>query len=246
MVDVGIVLANLFLFALRFLFVALVLSTLLFVGVVLLQTVFESDDVDPRREIKIAIVSGLVGSIAFAAVNPFITPVLFDSMVGLDIAPRPQPEFDLDYSSLTERNSNLYRVDYEQERSLYTLEVTNNYQKPIIDFVMVVGFGNCNIQTGLDPTRYSGEPVTGIVGRIDLRQGPEDMERCIEEIHISRLYAGETIEFYFVTDADPESTLMLGETSARQGEAVIAYDYVWTFNGREYPYSPDTPVSVEA
>lgn len=54
-------------------FIVSVFSGLIFIGSKILDYTLDSTDTDSSKQIQIAIISGVVGSIAFAAVNPLIT-----------------------------------------------------------------------------------------------------------------------------------------------------------------------------
>lgn len=217
--------------------VVCVYSGLFIGGAVLLRRITTFDEDEASQRTKMALYGGIIGGIAFATVNPLVTPIIYDMQEGIGMIQEPRPEFHLNVANLTPPDARVYGVDYEHDRQVYTLVVSNPHQQTIDDLTLVLGFNDCSIEAGISPRQYTRGPVVGLIPKLEIRSDPpgEEVERCYESIYFHELSANDQVALYFVTDANTGANVNIGESGPMEDkEVVIDYGYDWSFNGREY------------
>lgn len=210
------------------------LGILIAVGAVFFRWI-TSDEPSPWNQASMAVAGGVLGSIAFALLNPIVSPMITDAQQAVGIGPQPKVSLEVMNESLTQSNQVLY-ADYQPDRTLYRVNIRNFGKKEISDVIIRFGFNGCGIASGFAPVPQS-DPIMEDVNQVSIRDDrpADEVERCYEDIRIEELSAGEEVGLYFVADQDPEANATLGETAhLKSGSVYASYQFEWRFQGREY------------
>jgi hypothetical protein len=201
--------------------------------------------------VEMAIIGGLIGGIAFAALAPAIAPVMYDFHVETGVAEQPEPAVavhELDGVS-DERIAEGFDVEPGQNYSLYVVEIENDDQRRLKDYNFNVRFPGCVETSTMGATNFGTAVVTNESDRVHLGEFTNRSANatCYGAVQVEEFPPGNAVLVTFVVDHSPdESQQQLYPAPEASEEVLTTSSYTWAYNGRSY-YEPAelTPTQVE-
>lgn len=192
---------------------------------------------DLPTEIETAIIGGIIGGLAFASIAPLVGPYVYDAQVATGTVEEPRPYLDIEYYNSQSVVQNAFHTSYEEDYSVYTLEVRNRHRKAIDDYSISIHFSGCLENSTVGVTTIGSALISKGSERIQF-DGPiqnESVTKCYEDIYISELPPNTGATLAFLVDQSPEEQRLLRTYKISNKYAVgIKTKFNWQYQGRTY------------
>ncbi|MBO4248390.1 hypothetical protein IL252_11250 [Halomicrobium sp. IBSBa] len=190
------------------------------------------------KSIRTAIIGGIVGGVAFAALGPAITPGIYDAQVESGLVQQPTPEIGV-YDVGEPPASALHQAGLPENDSYsrYMLNMSLSGRRSIENYNLNIRFDGCVETASLGITNFDSAVLTNQSDRVqvgEFRNRPAN-STCYGAVQIDDFTPSNEAIFVFIVDHTPESPPQNMYPEPQQSGSVLMTDsYSWTFNGRQY------------
>jgi hypothetical protein len=198
------------------------------------------------KEIRTAIIGGIVGGVAFAAMTPVVTPFIFNTQVETGIVDEPEPDL---WVQKLENPGNVtvssFGGDPADGHDLYILNITNDDNRPLQNYNMNIRFRGCVETATLGITNQGAAVMSNESQTIQVGEFPNRPANstCYGAIQFDDLVPQNSALVTFVVDPDPEKNPRGLYPRPTLPKTVLVTDsYTWDYSGRTYANGPKLQV----
>ncbi|MCU4801332.1 hypothetical protein OB920_13205 [Halobacteria archaeon HArc-gm2] len=192
-------------------------------------------EINPKRELLLVVVGGILGSLAFTIISPFVVPPIQSAQADLRA---PNPDMSIEYTE--DIPEDYYRV-YDIPRNgsgyvFYRVEIANPSNYVLQSFDVSLAFNGCVDDVGLDYLDRPTASALGIRDTLVMQQDfPEsEIRRCTRNFHVKNLEPQQVVSLYYLVDTTPEEEVTVRTSGApsSNGTVLIGHRYYWNFRGQ--------------
>ncbi|WP_254271110.1 hypothetical protein [Haloarcula marina] len=196
------------------------------------------DDADLAKPVRMAIISGVVGGIAFAAMGPAFAPFIYDTQVATGIVSEPTPEVGVyQVGDPPEEDLERASLPVNDTYSRYILNISHSGARSIDSYSLNIRFNGCVDSASLgisnfDTAVMSSQSESVQVGEFAKRPANTT---CYGAIQIDDFLPSHSAIVVFTVDHTPEPPSQdLYPNPERTGTVLITDSYSWEYSGRLY------------
>ena len=209
-----------------------------------------TDEYSFSTELRTAVLGGIVGGVAFAAVNPVVAPAIIDTQVRTGIVDEPEPEIwiqEIENPGNTTLQS--YGYNTSDDYSLYLVNISNDDNRPLYNYNVNLRFPGCVESGQIGLTNRGAAVITHDSESIQVGEFPNRPSNttCYGAVEADQFDPGNAVIVTYIVDSTPEENFSNLYPRPTLSDTVLVTDsYTWNYNGRTYANQPKLQIYSEA